>query len=82
MKLLKAILLALITLTATAVAQRQGAYFQWRNGNDVACASNAPNPSWRLASGPYFDGECSRPIPKRSDLPSSSVGPTSGGVSK
>ncbi|MBY8609201.1 MAG: hypothetical protein IOC39_07500 [Burkholderia sp.] len=76
------IMFALVALSTTAFAQYQGAYYQWRDGSDVKCAANAPNAAWKLISGPYFDGECSQPLPKRSDLPAPPAAPASGGTAK
>lgn len=76
------IMTALFVVSATGLAQYQGAYYLWRNAGETKCLANMPNAAWKLVSGPYFDGECSKLLPKRSDLPAPPVMPASEGAAR
>lgn len=71
---------SLAIVSVSAHAQLQGGYFLWSDQGQTKCMSNAPNPSWKLLSGPYFDGECTRALPKRADLPVPVQPASSGGA--
>ncbi|MBA1366787.1 hypothetical protein [Burkholderia gladioli] len=74
-------LVASLAIVSVSVnAQLQGGYFLWSDQGQTRCMSNAPNLDWKLVSGPYFDGECKRPLPKRPDLPLPAQPASAGGA--